>query len=118
NTYQTPTNKIIRIADIGTGSGFLGIAVAWHLSQKFPESAIEVTLADISEKVLAVAQRNAEKMLTERSQISYVLVQSDLLENISTQKFDVILSNLPYIPSARIPTLDASVLDFEPHLAL
>ena len=44
--------------------------------------------------------------------------RSDLLSDISAQKFDLILANLPYIPSSRIAKLDPSVRDYEPHLAL
>jgi len=118
NGYELNSETVIRILDIGTGSGFLGIAVAWHVSQKFPQALIELTLTDLSQDAVTVSQNNATTILGKNQSITFSLIQSDLLEQVPHDTFDLILANLPYIPTARIATLDTSVRDFEPHLAL
>ena len=94
------------IADIGTGSGCLGIT----LSLKLPDST--VYLSDISEKALVIAKKN------NRTDNTKFLISSLLNNYPKDLLFDVIVANLPYIPTDRIPTLDSSVKDFEPILAL
>lgn len=91
------------IADVGTGCGCVGITLA----NKFPEAV--VYLSDISDKALEIARRNANQE---------IILKSDLLENYPEILFDVIVANLPYIPTKRIPRLLASVRKYEPHLAL
>ncbi len=94
------------IADVGTGSGCLGITLA----EKYPQST--VYLSDISDKALAVARKNIRT-----NNVS--VLKSDLLTSYPLHlRFDVIVANLPYIPSQRIPHLPASVKNYEPHLAL
>jgi len=83
---QLPLGGTPRIADIGTGSGCLGITAALELF------GAEVFLFDIDAAALAVAEKNA--------QLHHVAVQAkqqDLLKNCAEQ-FDVILANLPYVP--------------------
>lgn len=96
-----------RVLDMCTGSGciILSLAVHGHL-----ESG---TGADISPDALIVAGSNRERH--HQNQIN--LVQSDLFENI-TGRYDMIVSNPPYIPSGEIDTLMREVRDHEPHLAL
>jgi release factor glutamine methyltransferase len=107
NFIEQNNREIYSIADIGTGSGSIAIT----LGRLFPHS--QITAIDISEKALEVARHNSAKQ-----NINNIKFQNnDLLKNIKTS-FDVIVANLPYIPSSRIPTLDPSVKDFEPHLAL
>ncbi len=96
------------IIDVGTGSGCIAISLAKH----FPTAKIMAT--DLSKKALAVASKNAKKH--EVTNVRFRI--NNLLENLGSRSFDIIVSNLPYIPSSRIPTLDSSVKDFEPHLAL
>ena len=91
--------------DLCAGSGCIGISLA-----KF--SGMQVTLSDISEVALAVAYRNASALAPQCS-----LVQSDLFENIP-QRFDVIVSNPPYIRDDVIETLDPEVRAYEPRAAL
>lgn len=96
-----------RVLDMCTGSGciILSLAALGHL-----ESG---TGADISADALAVAAGNRV-----RHQLSQIeLVQSDLFANISG-RYDMIVSNPPYIPSDEIDTLMREVRDHEPHLAL
>lgn len=94
------------ILDIGTGSGNIAIA----LTKNLPNATIIAT--DISEKALKVARQNAKL-----HQVKIKFIKSNLLKNIK-EKVDIIVANLPYIPTARIPYLDSSVKDFEPHIAL
>ncbi len=100
-----------RILDLCTGSGCIGIALAHFL----PKS--RVVLADISAAALRVAQENAGRCgLGTRA----VCIEADALSLPSPRlgSFDFIVCNPPYIPSAEILTLDASVRAYEPHLAL
>lgn len=94
------------ILDLCTGSGCIAAALASEL----PHAQFVVT--DISEKALAVAKENlkfAEGRIT--------FLPSNLFENVRG-KFDLIVSNPPYIPSAELPHLMPEVCDFEPRLAL
>lgn len=94
------------IADIGTGSGAIAVALA----DRFDEA--NITAIDRSSDALLVAQANAARYhLTERVNF----VQSDLLTNVDDQ-FDLILANLPYIPSQALDELPG--LDYEPRTAL
>ncbi|WP_395737673.1 peptide chain release factor N(5)-glutamine methyltransferase [Prosthecobacter sp.] len=94
-----------RVLDMATGSGCIGLILAkeWPLS--------EVVLADISEDALDLARLNASRLGA-----NVKFLRSDLFEKISGS-FDVIVANLPYIPSAEIPTLSAEVKR-DPILAL
>ncbi|MBI2018571.1 peptide chain release factor N(5)-glutamine methyltransferase [Candidatus Daviesbacteria bacterium] len=96
------------ILDIGTGAGNIAISVVKNAP------TVKIIAIDISQKALKVAKQNA-KLHGVEDRIKFI--QSNLLENVSDFP-DVIVTNLPYIPSARIPYLDSSVKDFEPHVAL
>lgn len=100
-----------RILDLCTGSGCIGLAVANRVKDA------RVTLADISKEALAVAKKNiVRQKLTSRVSC----VQADALAPAPEflGKFDMIVSNPPYITTAEMETLDRSVKDYEPHLAL
>lgn len=97
----------LRIADIGTGSG----AVALALKKERPDD--QVFACDISDEALAVARANAERL-----GLSVEFLRGDLLAPMADlPSFDVIVSNPPYIPSAEIDGLSAEVRR-EPRLAL
>jgi len=99
----------LKIADVGTGSGVLGITLALE----YPQSLIAAL--DISPEALAVAQDNAAQLGTiSRTRI----LQSDLLAAVKDEQFDLIVSNPPYIPLPEKDTLHAEVRNYEPHLAL
>ncbi|MCL1878549.1 MAG: peptide chain release factor N(5)-glutamine methyltransferase [Defluviitaleaceae bacterium] len=100
-----------RILDVCTGSGCIALALAHTLGD-----CAEITAIDISLDALALARENAEKLnLSDRVNF----LHSDLLDKIpQSEKFDLIVSNPPYIASSEIPALDPSVRDYEPHLAL
>lgn len=80
--------KSLQIADIGTGSGCLGITAALELSNA------RVQLYDIDQKALAVAKNNAAKY-----HVNVTLTQQDLLEQQTIALSDVIVANLPYVPT-------------------
>ena len=98
----------LRILDLCTGSGCIGISVAKHLPY------VELLLVDLSEKALAVAKKNAEEHLGG----NVALLQSDLLTEVQGKRFSLLLSNPPYIVSRVIPGLEWEVSEYEPKMAL
>ncbi len=96
------------VLDMACGSGCIGLCLAhaWQAAQT------QVMLADISEDALDLARLNASRLALTHTR----LVRSDLFEKI-TGTFDLIVSNLPYIPTAEIPTLSREVRR-DPLLAL
>jgi release factor glutamine methyltransferase len=105
---QTLTGEGLQIADIGTGSGCIAIALAKEL----PGATIHAT--DISPAALAVAQRNATRHL-HASRIHFVV--RNLLESVPNH-FDLIVSNPPYVGRREAETLEREVCDHEPEVAL
>ena len=95
------------ILDIGAGSGCVAVALAKALTEA------EVCAVDISGEALAVARGNAE-----RNGTSVQFFQGSLLEPFAGRRFDMILSNPPYIPAADLATLQQEVRGFEPLGAL
>lgn len=100
----------LTILDLGTGAGNIAISLACNLKG----CNVNIIATDISSKALKVAKQNA-KLHGVENKIEFF--QSNLLENITKQP-DIIVTNLPYIPSERIPYLDSSVKDYEPNIAL
>ena len=100
-------DKNVRVLDIGTGSGCVGISIA-----KLCPNA-EVTMLDYSEAVLDVAEENAKL-----NDVNVNLIKCDILEEIPEGKFDVIVSNPPYIETDTIFSLDNIVARYEPPEAL
>ena len=98
----------VRILDIGTGSGCIAVSLAKNLE------GAEVVSWDVSEKALQVAERNCR-----RNGVRVTLEQRDvLLASPAGERFDVIVSNPPYITEAEKQDMEANVLDWEPGLAL
>jgi release factor glutamine methyltransferase len=98
----------LRILDVGTGSGIIGLSLALELSDLISETV----LADISLDALSLAKENA----TELNAQNVNFVETDLFENIEG-KFHLIAANLPYIPSKEITALAIEV-QRDPALAL
>ena len=98
-----------QVLDLCTGSGCIAIVLAAE------NPAAEVTAVDISEKALAQARKNCERHGL-NSRIKWR--QSDLFAGLSAAKFDVIVSNPPYIPAAEIKGLEVEVRNYDPELAL
>ena len=93
------------VLDLCTGSGAIAISIA-------KSSKLKVFASDISSKALAVAKKNAKS-----NNATVKFVKSDMFENIK-QKFDIILSNPPYIKSDDIKKLDVEVRQFDPTISL
>jgi release factor glutamine methyltransferase len=111
---QEPAGPPPRILDVGTGTGAIALALATHL----PSASILAT--DLSPAALAVARDNAERLhLSDR--VHFLL--SDLLNELASElqageRFDAIVSNPPYVPTTDAATMQAEVVDHEPHTAL
>ena len=100
-----------RILDLCTGSGCIGLAVASRVKDA------KVTLADLSQDALAVAKQNIVlHHLTSR--VSCVKVNAMEQPPVFLGKFDLIVSNPPYVTTREMLELPHSVADFEPHMAL
>lgn len=100
-------HKAIHVADVGTGSG----AIAVSFKKEWPEAS--VTATDISEEALAVAKQNA---VANEADIEFCL--GDLTRPIAGRKWDMILSNPPYIAHDEAKLMSDTVLEHEPHRAL
>ena len=102
----------ISILDIGTGSGCIAIALAKHLPQA------KVTALDVSVDALKVAKQNAVL-----NNVNIHCIQSNILDVAhplldETTKFDIIVSNPPYVRNLEKERMHANVLKHEPHIAL
>jgi release factor glutamine methyltransferase len=111
-------NPALRVADVGTGSGCIAVALARELPHA------EIIATDISARALEVAKRNATRhQVADRIKF----VEANLLEGVSHEStittheslpFDLIVSNPPYISHADSASLPTEVRDHEPHSAL
>jgi release factor glutamine methyltransferase len=98
-----------RIVDVGAGSGAIAVALAHAL----PHAT--VTSIDLSPNALTVARENAVRNKLD-DHIRFL--QGDLLTPVAGERFDLIVSNPPYVPEADRDTLSVEVRDYEPALAL
>jgi release factor glutamine methyltransferase len=106
---RIPVDQRFEIVDVGTGSGAIAVALAVARPQA------RITAIDISPAALDVAKKNAVSHgVGERVRFS----ESDLLEAVGEETFDMIVSNPPYIAEVDRETLAAEVRDFEPAGAL
>jgi release factor glutamine methyltransferase len=106
---RIPADRPFEIADVGTGSGAIAVALA------VARPMAKIAALDISTAALEVAKRNATAHgVAERVRF----LESDLLEAVAERAFDMIVSNPPYIGDAERETLDAEVREFEPAGAL
>lgn len=114
---QCPTADSLVIADIGTGSGCLGVSLFLELKKQGRQSTMY--LSDIFEQAIDVATTNIGRLIQKKDRKNISVLRSDLFAMYPPSlQFDLIVANLPYIPSKRIVSLDPSVRDYEPHLAL
>ena len=97
----------LKLADIGTGSG----AIAITMKSEWPQAI--VTATDLSEIALQTAQKNAEQL-----QVNITFKLGDLTAPIADEKWDVVLSNPPYIAFSELEDMSDVVVDHEPHSAL
>ena len=102
--------KALRILEIGTGSGAISIALAKGLP------IARVIATDLSARALSVAEENALQNGV-REQIHFL--QGDLFQPLPKgERFDLVITNPPYIPREQFPSLMPEVRDFEPRIAL
>lgn len=105
NLRKTNT-KNMKILDLCTGSGIIGISLCKYLEN------VEIYASDISTEALDIARKNAED-----NNVLVKFIHSDMFNNIKEKKFDIIVSNPPYIESSVIKNLCNEVQN-EPKLAL
>lgn len=105
NSFESP--KKLSILDIGTGSGCIPITLKKHLPNT------QVTTLDVSADAIEVAKQNARQIGVEIN-----FITADILTFQSEEKFDVIISNPPYIRDLEKIEMHNNVLMHEPHLAL
>lgn len=98
-----------RIVDVGTGSGAIAVALAHHLPQA------QITALDISRPALEIARENAERNGF-AGRIRFAL--SDLLASAADERFEIVVSNPPYVPIDDHNSLAIEVREHEPALAL
>lgn len=101
-------NNAKKILDLCTGSGAIAVSLAKYLPQA------EITAIDISNEALKIAKKNAISNNVE-NQITFI--SSDMFTNLNEGKFDIIVSNPPYIKTNVIKNLDIQVQN-EPYIAL
>lgn len=97
-----------KILELGTGSGIISIVLQKELSNP------DITAIDISEEALKIAKMNAEKH--EISDIRFVV--SDWFSEIMNEKFDLIISNPPYVDRSKLSNEELFGIDMEPEIAL
>lgn len=104
---NTPANQNFRVLDIGTGSGCIPISLKKHLPH------FEIYTLDVSPEAISVAKENANEM-----DVKINFIEDDILNFKSDLKFDIIVSNPPYIRHLEKEEMHNNVLAHEPHLAL
>jgi release factor glutamine methyltransferase len=95
--------------DLGTGSGCIAVALARHLPR------CRVTAVDVSRRALAVARRNARRHVP-GSSIDFV--HGDFFSGLDGRRYEIVVSNPPYVREGDVERLDPSVAAYEPHRAL
>lgn len=105
-------SKEVKILDVGTGSGCIGITLRRQLRQS------EVIAVDISADAIQIARKNARHL-----GVPVIFIQTDILSLKKSEMdipfiFDVIVSNPPYVKNSEKAAMDKNVLEYEPHEAL
>ena len=103
--HEVFNDQDISLVDIGTGSGCLAVTLALE------DRHIKSDATDISEDAIAIAKKNAETL-----KASVTFYQGDLFQPLNGKKYDILVSNPPYIPNGE--NLEAIIKDYEPHIAL
>jgi release factor glutamine methyltransferase len=105
--YEEQSTKL-NVLDIGTGSGCIAISLAKNLP------SAQVSAIDVSEKALATAHKNAEINKVDVNFIIKNILETEALD----EKYDIIVSNPPYVRNLEKEEIKPNVLEYEPHLAL
>ena len=108
NIVKERYNKEIKILDLGTGSGAIALSLAYYLRNSF------VTAIDISDIAVETTKINIKKHNLNNIKV----IKGNIFEDILGEKFDVLVSNPPYIESDEIKNLQTEVSVYEPRLAL
>jgi release factor glutamine methyltransferase len=103
------TDRVLEVADVGTGSGAIAIAIATHVAD------VRVTAIDTSLPALELARENAR---THQCESRIEFLQNDLLSGIAAHTFDAVISNPPYVPAGDSATMQPEVVAHEPQGAL
>lgn len=98
----------VHVLDIGTGSGALALAIA----QKFPD--VQCIGIDVSHEAIETATRNAKRCGLK----NVAFFASDILSVVPQKRYDLVVSNPPYIPSSEYDELEPIVKNYEPKVAL
>lgn len=99
----------VRLLDIGTGSGCIAISLSKHIP------GAEVTAWDVSENALAIARQNNQELKTK---VNFEKVDIFSTEFSGDRRYDIIVSNPPYVTESEKNEMEPNVLDWEPGLAL
>ncbi|MFY7739891.1 MAG: peptide chain release factor N(5)-glutamine methyltransferase [Flavobacterium sp.] len=105
--YEEQSTKL-NILDIGTGSGCIAIPLAKNLP------SAQVSAIDVAEKALATAHKNAEINKVDVNFMLKNILETEVLD----EKYDIIVSNPPYVRNLEKEEIKPNVLEYEPHLAL
>jgi release factor glutamine methyltransferase len=107
-----PGDAPIHLLEVGTGSGNIAVSIAKYIKH------VRVTAIDISKEALIVAEENA-RIHSVDSQIQFSLADIfDRTEDLFQKRFDILVSNPPYVPRDEWEQLQAEVRDFEPSAAV
>ncbi|HRN86474.1 MAG TPA: peptide chain release factor N(5)-glutamine methyltransferase [Candidatus Dojkabacteria bacterium] len=106
-------NRKSKILEIGTGSGCISISILNNIKN----IDVQIVATDISESALKIAQRNVNINLQKSRRSRIIFVEQDILTELPSECFDLIISNPPYIPLDEYKKLEKS-LYFEPEIAL
>lgn len=106
---DTPTTSDLSVLDIGTGSGCIAVSLAANMAEA------KVTAWDVSSGALQIARQNAKL-----NKVNVDFQQQDILKthNPANIKYDIIVSNPPYVRDLEKEWMQPNVLEFEPELAL
>ncbi len=100
-------NEDLEVLDIGTGSGCIPIAL------KYEREKMQIDACDISVEALKVAERNAQSL-----EVAVHFFELDFINNLPNKKYDIVVSNPPYIEEEEIERLEKNVKEYEPIVAL
>ena len=102
----------LKIADLCTGSGCIGVSLASHLPQA------SILLTDVSKEALELARKSARRNHVNVEFLNHNILKDDSFIDFQSNSFDVFVSNPPYIPLVDKAQMKMHVLEYEPHLAL
>lgn len=120
---KSQEKKVLKIIDLATGSGAIALALIKQLSlNNYFNRRWEFYLIDVSQQAIALAKKNYQDLIAQLNcseQIKVTFIVSNLFDEVNNGlQCDLLLANLPYIPSTKIQNLPVSVKKYEPLIAL